>query len=672
MGSWSKVLAGVSAAAAVVGLLCVRTTNAPGAVAQACDKSGYKLSLLSLTGPPRADLVIRVSAKAAACEVPTTLVRVQVAVLAFKKLRARKLVVSNVPAPGGTATINLGRVQRQRLVRATVSFGPQVVLAAQAPTRQKPDLVLTRAYAGRSAVVGHPFFVVAIVRNRTKDVGLGALVTVSAAGAPLATKQLKVGPRRRVVAQIPVTLTQLGPAQLTVTVTPSSPIETTLANNVRGLAVEATEFKVQESATLAQTFAGYGGQFNHHVYAAISRAAGVTDDNAKDMERKMRDLQPQFSRIFFNNTAFTDPDRMQSFIRTVQLAQSTGTTINITWQGGTLSVANGTIPKFAAVLIDLVRARGITNLRWLTLQNEPNRTKITMAQYEAQYRALDPYIQSIRGQVRYMGGDLVRGPDVGPPNQQAWLQYMASHMADILDAYSIHVFWDYFDTQKLVDRLTEVRAIVDALPQAGRKPLYVSEYGVRGLRTFNGAPAGDPGVWEEGTPITQTNINAFQQTWFDVLAARLGYVGTSKWDSYFGKYDNGTQAYYMIGSPADGWPLYPIYNSLRLLTAAVGRGWRTVNVDSVSNDSRLLAAYVGKAGEHTVVGLDSAGAQLNTVSPAVVSYTIGGLPPSRSFQVTIWNAAGDGLVGQPAPAATDAAGVVTISVPQQAVFALRG
>jgi len=672
MGSWSKVLAGVSAAAAVAGLLGVDTTNAPAAVAQVCDRSGYKLSLLSLTGPPRADLVIRVSAKTAGCEVPTTLVRVQVAVLAFKKLSARKLVVTNVPAPGGTATINLGRVQRQRLVHATVSFGPQVVLTAQTRTRLKPDLVLTRAYAGRSAVIGRPFFVVAIVRNPTKDVGLGALVTVSAAGAPLATKQLKVGPQRRVVAQIPVTLTQLGPAQLTVTVTPSSPIETTLANNVRGLTVETAEFKVQESATLAQSFAGYGGQFNHHVYAAISRAAGVTDDNVKDMEGKMRDLQPQFSRIFFNNTAFTDPDRMQSFIRTVQLAQSTGTTINITWQGGTLSVANGTIPKFAAVLIDLVRARGITNFRWLTLQNEPNRTKITMAQYEAQYRALDPYIQSIRGQVRYMGGDLVRGPDVGAPNQQAWLQYMASHMADILDAYSIHVFWDYFDTQKLVDRLTEVRAIVDALPQAGRKPLYVSEYGVRGQRTFNGAPAGDPGVWEDGTPITATNVNAFQQTWFDVLAARLGYVGTSKWDSYFGKYDNGTQAYYMIGSPADGWPLYPIYNSLRLLTAAVGRGWRTVNVDSVSNDSRLLAAYVGKAGEHTVVGLDTAGAQLNTVSPTVVSYTIGGLPPSRSFQVTIWNAAGDGLVGQPAPAATDAAGVVTISVPQQAVFALRG
>jgi uncharacterized membrane protein (UPF0136 family) len=668
MESFRRVLIGVCAAAVAVGI----PSKAAAADAQVCGVSGYKLSLQSLTGPPRADLVIHVSAKKAGCALPATLTSVQVTLLPFKKLRTSKIIRRNVPAPGGTATVDIGRVPRLRLVSATVSFAPQVALTALTKTLVRPDLVLTRAYAGLSAVLGRPFFVVAIVQNRSKDVGLAAGVSVTAAGAPLATKTLKIGPSRRVVLQLPVTLTQLGTTQLTVTVTPASPIETTLKNNVRGLSVETTEFRVQESATLAQSFAGYGGQFNHHVYAAISRAAGVTDDNVKDMEQKMRDLHPQFSRIFFNNTAFTDPDRMQSFIRTAQLAQSTGATINVTWQGGTLSVANGTIPKLAAVLIDLVHNRGITNLRWLTLQNEPNRTRITMAQYEAQYRALDPYIQSIRGQVKYMGGDLVRAPDVGAPNQQAWFQFMATKMADILGAYSIHVFWDYFDTQKLVDRLTEVRAIVNKLPAAGRKPLYVSEYGIRGLRTFNGAPAGDPGVWEDGTPMARTNINAFQHAWFDVLAADLGYVGTSKWDSYFGKYDNGTQAYYMIGSPADGWPLYPIYNSVRLLTASVGVGWRTVNVASIPNTSRLLAAYAGKAGEHTVIGLDTVGAQLNTVSPTSSSYTIGGLPPSKTFQLTIWNQAGDGLIGAPTPVATDVTGVVTISVPQHAVFALRG
>jgi hypothetical protein len=383
----------------------------------------------------------------------------------------------------------------------------------------------------------------------------------------------------------------------------------------------------------------------------------------------MKELHPEFSRIFFTPLAFGDPDRMQSFVRTVLLAQTAGTTIDITWQGGNLDVAGGNVQRFADVLIDLVSKRGVTNLRWLTLQNEPNRTRLTPEQVEAEYRALDPYIQSIRGQVKYMGGDLVRGPDTGAPNQQLWFDYMAQHMTDILDAWSIHVFWDYWDTQKLVDRLTEVRAIWDAEPQAGRKPLYVTEYGVRGLRTYNGV-RGDPGFWEDGTPISQTNVSAFQHAWFDVLSAQLGYVGTSKWDSYFGKYDNGTQAYYMIGSPAEGWPLYPIYNSVRLLTATIGAGWRTVNVGSVPNTSRLLAAYVGKAGEHTVVGLDTAGAQLNTMSPTPVSYSIGGLPPAVKIHFLVWNVAGDGLVGAPRTFTTDAAGVVTVTVPQHAVFVL--
>jgi hypothetical protein len=665
----AKAWTGVCSAFLVAGLVAVHQSDARAAASQSCDASAYKLSLQSLTGPPRADLNVRIASTRPDCELPQTLTSVQVALRPFKRSPARTSNFANVPSPGGVAIVKIGRVARHRGVRATVAFGPQIVLSGKTRTLVKPDLVLISVKTVKSVVVGKPFFVVAQIRQRTRDVAATATVSVTAAGAAVGTDTITVRPRRRVVREIPVTLPATpGRTQLTVTVGGSDPVETTVANNARRATVEAVEFKVQTAATLAASFAGYGGQFNHHVYAAISRSVGVTDQNVGDMERKMRELHPEFSRIFFTPVAFTDPDRMQSFVRTVLLAQSTGTTINITWQGGTLSVASGTVQKFADVLIDLVRNKGVTNLRWLTLQNEPNRTKITMEAYEAQYRALDPYISSIRGQVKYMGGDLVRGPDTGAPNQDVWFQYLATHMADILDAYSIHVFWDYWDTQKLVDRLTEVRAIVDALPESGRKPLYVTEYGVRGQRTFNGAAVVDPGVWTDGTPITQTNVSAFQHAWFDVLAARLGYQGTSKWDSYFGKYDNGTQAYYMIGSPQDGWPLYPLYNLVQLMTATVKSGWRTVNVDAVPNTSRLLAAYVGKEDERTVIGLDTAGAQLNTATGIPVSYSIGGLPPSKTLSLALWNEAGDGARGIPKTLVSDANGVVNITVPQHAVF----
>src|SRR5215212_3847497 len=533
------------------------------------------------------------------------------------------------------------------------------VLAALVPATAgaaaPSGLVIAGVKANRAVLPAHPFFVEIKVIDRAAR-SRKATVIASLGSQVLATRSATFAPLRRTTIKLPISLTTLGRNVLTVFVTGAK---------ARRITVDVAEFKARTGAVVVPDFAGYGGQFNHHVYAALSRAAGVTDENVAEMETKMRALHPQFSRIFFTPQAFTDADKMQSFVRTVQFAQSTGTDINITWQGGTLQPQ-----RFAQVLLDLVQNRGITHLRWLTLQNEPNRTRITMETYEKQYCDLDPLIQSIRGQVRYMGGDLVRGPDVGAPNQQAWFQYLAEHMSDLLDAYSIHVFWDFWDTQKLQDRLTEVRAIVDALPEAGRKPVYVAEYGVRGRRNLNGVPQVDPGVWEDGTPITQTNISAFQQAWFDLLAADLGYIGTSKWDSYYGKYDSGTQAYYIIGGPQFGWPLYPLYNFLLLMTTTVKRGWQVVSVDSVPDTSRLLAAYLGKQKQLTVVGLDTLGAQLNAGTTTNNTYTVGGFPPSKPLSLLIWNANADGLVVPRQVVKAGANGVVAITIPQHAAFVL--
>jgi hypothetical protein len=543
-------------------------------------------------------------------------------------------------------------VRKGVLVAALLAALAPATAAAAVPS----GVVVASVKANQAVLPGHPFYVQVNLLDRAARPRKTSVIVADATRRVLATRPATVRPRRKTTVKLPVTLTTLGPNPLTVTVVGTRP---------RRITVDVAEFKARTGTVLVPDFAGYGGQFNHHVYAAISRAAGVTDANVVDMENKMRALHPEFSRVFFTPQAFTDPDKMQSFVRTVQFAQSTGTDINITWQGGTF------LPQqFANVLLDLVRNKGITHLKWVTLQNEPNRTRMTMAAYEKQYRDLDPLIQSIRGQVKYMGGDLVRAPDNGVPNQQAWFQYMAAHMSDILDAYSIHVFWDYWDTQKLVDRLTEVRAIVDALPQNARKPIFVTEYGIRGQRTFDGAPQVDPGVWDDGTPITQTNVSAFQQAWFDVLAADLGYLGTSKWDSYYGKYDNGSQAYYVIGGPQSGWPLYPMYNLLQLFTTTVKRGWRVVAMDSVPATSRILSAYLGGRKQLTVIGLDTAGAQLNAGTTTATPYTIAGFPPSKPVNLLIWNANADGLVAPRQVVTADANGMVSLSISQQAVFVL--
>ena len=64
---------GVCAVAVAAGLLGIQPAGAQAQVAPTCDASSYSLALQSLTGPPRADLVIRITAKVPGCVLPESL-----------------------------------------------------------------------------------------------------------------------------------------------------------------------------------------------------------------------------------------------------------------------------------------------------------------------------------------------------------------------------------------------------------------------------------------------------------------------------------------------------------------------------------------------------------------------------------------------------------------------
>jgi Glycosyl hydrolase catalytic core len=408
---------------------------------------------------------------------------------------------------------------------------------------------------------------------------------------------------------------------------------------------------------------GAGAQFNQHVYAAIS---SVPQGRFAELERKVMRLEPQFVRIFYNDAQERAArDQLESFILAAELAERAGATINVTWQSGGVAQPDQSMGRFADVLAYLARSRGLASLQWATVQNEPNSTKITPAQNAAMYRSLDRHLANagVRDQIRFMGGDLVQ------TNQRVWFRYMASRLADLLDAYSVHIYWEYWDTVKFSRRLAEVQSIVAGLPTSGRKPVFVTEYGVRGRR---GAKVPAPGTYADGTPLAQTRISAFQHAWFQIVATQLGYVGTVKWDCYAGKYDRGTQAHYVIGPWRNRWPLYPTYHVMRLVTETTAPGWKVVAVEQRRPSARTkhLTAFTGPEHELTILGLDAAGSTLNGVSPIQVTYTIGGLPSRAEFTFVVWNRSGDGQNEVVGTIAADETGIATIAVPLHAVFAL--
>jgi hypothetical protein len=426
--------------------------------------------------------------------------------------------------------------------------------------------------------------------------------------------------------------------------------------------VDVEDFAVDPASIVAPSLVGYGAQFNHSTFLPTLNTLTPADDAT--LTQKVTGLAPRLVRIFFPVQALTDWQRLASFQRVVRMAQAAGSTIEVTWSGGYASI-DSNMTRFAARLADLVTT-GATSLRWVSLLNEPNGPAwdppVQLATYERMYRALDAALRAngVRHQVQLMGGELVQ------TNQKAWLTYMSTHMADVLDAYSEHIYWDFWDTAKLESRLAEVKAIDLA---TGPRPIYVTEFGVRGVREAFGLPVHQPGLWaDEETPMARTNINAFQLAWFNVLASRFGYPATIGWDAFNAKYDSGTQDFSCIG-PAPGFELRPCYWLLRLFTATTDPGWRVLGVPGASA-AKLVTAYAGPIGQYTVIGLDRAGGQLNGPGDTLVPYAIGGLPPATAFRLVVWNADGSGTLSPPAAVTTDARGVAAFTVPQHAVFAL--
>ena len=434
--------------------------------------------------------------------------------------------------------------------------------------------------------------------------------------------------------------------------------------------VQGPEFTLARDRGLVGNFGGFGAQFNQHVYANIS---GPPPD-LPSLDAKVLALEPQFARVFFNTNEWTFPDRMASFVRTVELAQRAQAQINITWQGSTFAFASANMSRFADVLTDLLENGGIPSL-WVTLFNEPNSTRLTLAQYEQVYRVLDSALRDrgVRDRVHFMGGDLVGTTSPLGQSQADWLKYMADRMGDLLDAWSIHVYWDFWDSGKIERRLGAVRAIFSTIPAERRRPLYVTEFGVRGLQTFEGEPNSQPYLWPDGTPLAETTAGAFQEAWFMIRATQLGYSATSLWDLYNAKYDAGTQDYSAIGPGGQGWPIRPAYRLLQLMDLTTEpRGGSVVDLvrSPGSDPSKLLTAYLSPGAGVTILGLDTAGGSPAATSTAPVAYSVGGLPPNTLFRFLIWNGDGSGTNVDVGFLDSGTTGTLEFSAPLNAVFAL--
>ena len=457
-----------------------------------------------------------------------------------------------------------------------------------------------------------------------------------------------------------------------------------------------TEFAVTQNVAVPD-FEGFGSQMNMHLYTALNDpsrgwTSNTPPEDLPNVEEKVKELKPGLVRIFLSPANY-DPanqNRMDSFYKTVELAQSAGANVNITWWFLERAPKDDPVvqqqlirqdmQEFAGTLTDLVVNHKLSAVKQITIQNEVNTSWVKQPLYEQCYRLLDQYLRTagIRDRIKFVGGDLVIN------NQASWFQYMAAHMGDVLDGWSVHIYWNYWDTAYMRSRLSGILSIYNGIPIAQRKPLSITEYGVRGVKTIDAVPikvpdpyrngalvAVEPGMYVDAagnqTPISETNLAAFEQAWFNILGAEDGFIGFSKWDMYRAQYDFGYQDHSLIGyvfNPDPGqdrWPLRPSYYMEWLMANTTGEHWQVLGQQGTSG-AKLIVPFRSPVGDLTLFVLST--------DQAEASFTIGDLPRGADFNVLLWNADGAGDISNAGTVNSGSSGAVTVHAPAGSLVAL--
>jgi exo-beta-1,3-glucanase (GH17 family) len=345
------------------------------------------------------------------------------------------------------------------------------------------------------------------------------------------------------------------------------------------------------SENIGPPLVGFGAELNPYLYCHPNWG-DVTEQNVKDLEAKVIALHPQYVRIFMQLGWFDqahndeiskdDPRIRESFIRTVRLAQRAGAAVDLSLWFGFWNTPDESMKRYARILSMLVNDEHLDAIRYVTVGNESNAYEetISMQRYNACYLALDRELKRLgmRDHFKIISGGLVA------KNQQRWFQNLGANLSQVSDGYSAHMYWDYWDTAKLLRRVSEVRRIVDSLPPDTRRPLFIHEFGVRG----KDSETHDPGLDANHVPICDNPMQAEQIAWFMIEAINRGYVATVQWDCYDAWYDR-LMHYGTIGDVKSGWKIRPAYHVLRLFTHTTEPGWRAVRIDGTVEDVSVAA-----------------------------------------------------------------------------------
>ncbi len=410
-------------------------------------------------------------------------------------------------------------------------------------------------------------------------------------------------------------------------------------------------FNVKAASPVGGPVVGFGAQFNAYLFhPTIGRFA---QGKLGQVASLVRELRPQHVRIFFDSRGFRDPSNLSSFSRTVALAQSTGASVNVTYWHGPYSGAQGSpdfgkveMEKFAEVLRDEILDAGHTAIKYVTVQNEPNRTRFNSHKKDlvTVYKNLDAALEArgIRSRVSLIW-EITRGYPGTKSYFKEWLKVVGPGLVDVVNGYAFHIYWDHDMWDVVRDkRIEEIKDAMAALPAAQRKPIFVTEFGTRGEPDANKSSLPWPGWQKKGCTagrkgcrrIIDTTEAGVNNAFFQVVGARAGFRAFVYWDAYWTMYDKTEQHWSLISKPSDGLKKRPTFYVQKLFSHVVQPGWVPVSVSDPGRLHLRSTAFRGD-GHLTVIGVNK--------STCATTFRYSGLSSKKVYEL-VWNDRGEGKI----------------------------
>jgi len=345
---------------------------------------------------------------------------------------------------------------------------------------------------------------------------------------------------------------------------------------------------------------GLGFEDDGYFYNQVNRDGGVDDDAIALREKRIREMKPDFVRMFFNikdwcpkgdwrNFTF-DSGNMQSRYRALKLYQSIGAHVNfvnVHWGlKDAYRDAAGFVKANADLLELLIRKKGFTCIKYWTHMNEPNYvclkkdTTDPLQMFAEIQRLMYDEIKRRKLDVQIMGSD--------DGNNLEWFKLCVKHNGyfERSGAFASHKYFDKYAFYEEMEK--ELQPRLDLLRRkaargAGVKPFIMAEFGFRDSRTAGAC----------SSPIMREPDHALMTAAFATTGLNMGVSGFSIWTVAQMRYlrPKFFMEYGLWGYKEDNWEPFPVYYVWRVLCRETRRGDPVYGIEN-SHPQPVKAARV--------------------------------------------------------------------------------